>query len=286
MYITLGSRAIWLGVPSISHSRVPRWGVGGLIWARHAGLWLRSPLANHCSQVIPKPIYLKHSSWLQFSLCWLSWTNSLPLGFLFCFVFWFWGFFSPCFHVCSPRPLLGRLGSAAADLHPLWGVDCRPLCINCCKDKDRGPTMCPAYAWYLLWWTHPLCSLLLVHPKASMWPFFHLPCGLSNSDIFSKTLHRKLPGRKFPSHIRISWPFPNWLGAFSPSGCHVLWHLFSPLLTVVSSVCGWQPPLGTEPRKSSHEVQGPVFRVQVCTWLVCSKPNANNFENMYLITTN
>lgn len=69
------------------------------------------------------------------------------------------------------------------------------------------------------------------------------------SDIFSKILHRKLPGRKFPFHVRISLAIPEPAGAFSLPGYHLFWHLFGPLLALVSSVCGWQPPLGTESRK-------------------------------------
>lgn len=117
-----------------------------------------------------------------------------------------------CFHVCSPRPLLGRLSSAAADSpSPLrCGLQ-----VPCWKDKCCKDVPCA------------LLSFLPVYPRCLCDTSFTSIL----SDIFSKTLHRKLPGRKFPFHVRISLAIPEPAGAFSLPG----YHLFD-----TSSVLSWQ----------------------------------------------
>lgn len=154
----------------------------------------------------------------------------------------------------SPRPLLGRPGSAAADLLSLVRCGLQAALLQGLQRWGQrtfhvsSVRLVPAVA------NTPLCGFLLVYPKSCIWPLFHLPCGLLNSDIFSETLHRKLPGRKFAFHIRISMAVPE------PAGGHFLYLvvIYFDISSVLSrqrwaqSVCGWQPPLETEPRKSTQ----------------------------------
>lgn len=107
--------------------------------------------------------------------------------------------------------------------HPLWGVDCRSLVGRTSVARTfHVSSICfaPAVA------TTALLSFLPVYPRRLCDTSFTSTL----SDIFSKTLHRKLPGRKFPFHVRISLAIPEPAGAFSLPG----YHLFD------TSVLSWQ----------------------------------------------
>lgn len=113
-----------------------------------------------------------------------------------------------CFHVCSPRPLLGRLSSAAADSPSPSEVWTAGHLLE--GQVLQGRSMCPASASHLLWrprrssafylYIHVVCVTLLSRP--------YFPT------YFLKPFIENCLGENFLSTSGLVWLFQNQLGHF------------------------------------------------------------------------